>query len=72
MVRFFVQEAEGGKDPDTARVQQITSAMETEIFERISSMESVPDMAELFVKHYVSPVGAAYQKSVRTTDVSDR
>ena len=71
VVRYFISEAEGCACEDIERVERITMLIDGEIHMRLCSMESVPSMVDLFLKHYRDPANRPKQSAPQTALVSD-
>ena len=67
VVKFFISETEGIQCVDLERIERITMSIDGDIHMRLCSMESVPAMVDLFIKHYRDPANQPKQR-----DVSDR
>ena len=64
VVKFFISETEGVDCVDLDRIERITMAIDGDIHMRLCSMESVPPMVELFLKHYRDPANQPKQRDV--------
>ena len=67
VVKHFIAVAEGRECTDIDRIERITMAIDGEIHRRLCSMDVVPNMVELFLRHYRDPANQP-----KTVNVSDR
>ena len=72
VVRFFIAEVEEVECTDIDRIERITMAIDGEIHMCLCSMEVVPSMMDLFLKHYRDPANRPKQRAPETAMVSDR
>ena len=71
VVKFLLEDVEGGTCNE-ARVERICQAIETEINRKLNDLQLVPDLTDLFLRHYESPEGATFKRSPVTEFVSER
>ena len=71
VVKFLLEDVEGGV-VESDRVGRICQAIETEINRKLNDMQLVPDLTELFLRHYEGPDGERLKRPRETNLVSHR
>ena len=71
VVKFLLEDVEGVACT-AGRVGRICLAIETEINHKLNDMQVVPDLTELFLRHYEGPDGEHTKRDSVTDFVSHR
>ena len=71
VVKYLLEDVEG-VTCTADRVGRICQAIETEINRKLNDMQVVPDLTELFIRHYEGPDGENFKRVPVTNFVSDR